>query len=251
MPTVLAPQSRAHCSVSMISSVRPGLGQADGHDARQVDPAPVGGRDGRRTQAWPACPSWSGSGTCRRRRRCPTSRAREEHLAGAAGRARRSLPCAGSSASDRGAAAPWAARRSRCACASSVLPGRRVHPDPVLVRERRKLVYGPSRRPPGGAAAERRPCLTRRPRSRSRRQVQPGQVGGGAGGDPAQTPAGRSGRRGSRVAAATASARPIPAATMFATAASMRSADPASVPSARTGGPPSPGGSSIGSPPSR
>ncbi len=39
--------------------------------------------------------------------------------------------------------------------------------------------------------------------------------------------------------------------TMLATAVSIRSADPARVPSARTGGGPAPGGSSIGSPPSR
>ena len=38
---------------------------------------------------------------------------------------------------------------------------------------------------------------------------------------------------------------------MFATARSIRNAEPASPPSARRGGTPSPGGSSIGSPPSR
>ena len=54
-----------------------------------------------------------------------------------------------------------------------------------------------------------------------------------------------------RVAAATAAASPAPAVTMFATAASIRSADPASVPSSRTGGTPSPGGRMIGWPPSR
>src|SRR5215469_18304982 len=53
------------------------------------------------------------------------------------------------------------------------------------------------------------------------------------------------------VAAATASPRLMPSATMLATARSIRSAEPASVPSARTGGAPSAGGSVTASPPSR